>query len=84
MPRSPRRRRHPARWATALSCSPKNTLSLGNKFFDITPAFAAGLGLIYQGSSYPNADNLVTPPSFTLVHFVLYYSFAGRQDPGWR
>ena len=55
---------------------PKNTLSLWNKF-DITPAFAAGLGLIYQGSSYPNADNLVTLPSFTRADGALYYTFAG-------
>jgi len=55
---------------------PKNTLSLWNKV-DITPAFAAGLGLIYQGSSYPNADNLVTLPSFTRADGALYYSFAG-------
>ena len=55
---------------------PKNTLSLWNKV-DITPAFAAGLGLIYQGSSYPNADNLVTLPSFTRADGAVYYSFAG-------
>jgi catecholate siderophore receptor len=55
---------------------PRNQFSAWNRF-DIVPAFAAGLGLIYQGSSYPNADNAVTLPSFTRADGALYFTFAG-------
>jgi catecholate siderophore receptor len=57
---------------------PRNTASLWNRF-DIGSGFGAGLGLIYQDSSYPNADNAVVLPSFTRTDVALYYVFPDRK-----
>jgi catecholate siderophore receptor len=57
---------------------PRNTVSLWNRF-DIGSGFGAGLGLIYQDSSYPNADNAVVLPSFTRTDVALYYVFPDRK-----
>lgn len=54
---------------------PENTLSVWNRV-NLTNALGAGLGLIYQGASYPNANNQVELPSFTRVDAALYYRFA--------
>ncbi|MBI5790892.1 MAG: TonB-dependent siderophore receptor [Rhodocyclales bacterium] len=54
---------------------PENTLSLWNKLA-LGGNWSAGLGVVYQGASYPNADNLVTLPAFTRADGALYYAFA--------
>jgi catecholate siderophore receptor len=54
---------------------PGNTLSLWNKLA-LGGNWSAGLGVVYQGASYPNADNLVTLPAFTRADGALYYAFA--------
>ena len=55
---------------------PKNTLSVWNRV-TLPAGFGAGLGIIYQGSSYPNADNAVLLPSFTRADAAVYYAFEG-------
>ncbi len=55
---------------------PENTLSFWNKF-DFNAGWAAGLGVIYQGSSYTSFTNTVKLPSFTRVDAAAYYTFAG-------
>jgi catecholate siderophore receptor len=55
---------------------PENTLSLWNRV-NVGHGLGAGLGVIYQGASYANADNLVRLPGFTRFDGALYYSFAG-------
>lgn len=55
---------------------PSNTLSVWNRF-NAGNGWGAGLGIIYQGSSYPNVDNVVQLPAFTRVDGALYYTFAG-------
>jgi len=55
---------------------PENTLSLWNKLA-LGGGLGAGLGVIYQGVSYPNADNTVQLPAFVRADGALYYAFAG-------
>ena len=55
---------------------PRNTLSVWNRI-TLPAGFGAGLGIIYQGSSYPNADNAVLLPSFTRADAAVYYTFEG-------
>jgi catecholate siderophore receptor len=54
---------------------PENTLSVWNKV-NLGGGWGAGLGVVYQGESFPNADNAVTLPSFTRADGALYYAFA--------
>jgi catecholate siderophore receptor len=54
---------------------PENTLSVWNKVA-LGGGWSAGLGVVYQGESFPNADNAVTLPSFTRADGALYYTFA--------
>ena len=54
---------------------PENTLSVWNKVA-LGGGWSAGLGVVYQGPSFPNADNAVTLPSFTRADGALYYAFA--------
>ncbi|HLO64460.1 MAG TPA: TonB-dependent siderophore receptor [Azonexus sp.] len=55
---------------------PQNTLSLWNRY-DIGNGWAGGLGVVHQGVSYTNVDNVVSLPSFTRLDGALYYAFAG-------
>lgn len=55
---------------------PRNTLSVWNRI-DLPAGFGAGLGIIYQGSSYPNANNQVQLPSFARADAAIYYAFEG-------
>ncbi|MFM2067499.1 MAG: hypothetical protein RLZZ584_2408 [Pseudomonadota bacterium] len=55
---------------------PEDTASIWNRV-TVGGGFGAGLGVVYQGSSYPNADNLVQLPAFTRVDGALYYALAG-------
>jgi catecholate siderophore receptor len=55
---------------------PENTLSVWNKLA-LGNAWGVGLGIIYQSSSFPNADNAVTLPAFTRADGAVYYAFAG-------
>lgn len=55
---------------------PEDTLSVWNRVH-LGQGFGAGLGVVYQGASYPNADNAVVLPAFTRVDGALYYEFAG-------
>jgi catecholate siderophore receptor len=54
---------------------PENTLSVWNrlKFGD---GWGVGLGIIGQGSSFANADNVVQLPSFTRADGAVYYTFS--------
>ena len=55
---------------------PGNTFSLWNKF-DLGRRWGAGLGLIYQSSSFTSFNNTITLPAFTRNDAALYYTFAG-------
>lgn len=57
---------------------PENTLSIWNRI-NVGNGVGAGLGVIYQGASFPNADNLVQLPAFTRFDGALYYTFAGNK-----
>jgi catecholate siderophore receptor len=57
-----------------LALTPENTLSLWNKV-DFGAGWAAGLGLIYQDTSFAAVDNTVTLPSFTRFDGAVYYAF---------
>lgn len=54
---------------------PENTFSLWNKFA-LGGGWSTGLGVVYQGESFPNANNQVTLPAFTRADGALYYAFA--------
>ena len=55
---------------------PENTLSVWNKLA-LGGGWGVGLGVVYQGESFPNANNAVTLPAFTRADGALYYAFAG-------
>ncbi|MDE2442692.1 MAG: TonB-dependent receptor, partial [Betaproteobacteria bacterium] len=55
---------------------PQNSFSLWNRF-DLGHGWASGLGVVHQGASYTNVDNVVSLPSFTRLDGALYYTFAG-------
>lgn len=54
---------------------PENTVSVWNKLA-LAGGWSAGLGVIHQGESFPNADNAVKLPAFTRADGALYYAFA--------
>jgi catecholate siderophore receptor len=57
-----------------LALTPEHTFSLWNKY-DFGAGWSAGLGLIYQSSSFAAVDNTVTLPSFTRADAAVYYAF---------
>ncbi len=57
-----------------LALTPEHTFSLWNKY-SFGAGWSAGLGLIYQSSSFAAIDNTVTLPSFTRVDSAVYYAF---------
>jgi len=57
-----------------LALTPEHTFSLWNKV-DFGAGWGAGLGLIYQGSSFAAVDNTATLPSFTRADGAVYYAF---------
>jgi len=61
-----------------LALTPENTFSLWNKH-DFGGGWAAGLGLIYQSSSFAAVDNSVSLPSFTRADGAVYYAFRGNK-----
>ena len=59
---------------TKLGLTPGHTLSLWNRF-DAGGGWGAGLGVIYQSSSYATISNAVTLPAFTRLDGALFYAF---------
>jgi catecholate siderophore receptor len=57
-----------------LALTPEHTLSLWNKY-NFGGGWSAGLGLIYQSSSFAAVDNTVTLPAFTRADGAVYYAF---------
>ena len=55
--------------------TPENTWSLWNKFA-LGGGWGTGLGVVYQGASFANADNAVKLPAFTRADGAVYYAFA--------
>jgi catecholate siderophore receptor len=55
---------------------PQNTLSVWNRI-NVGDGWGAGLGVIAQGSSFANADNVVRLPAFARADGALYYTLAG-------
>lgn len=53
---------------------PANTLSVWNRF-NAGNGWGAGLGIVYQGASFTNVDNVVELPAFTRADGALYYTF---------
>ncbi len=64
---------------TKLGLTPEHTLSLWNRF-DAAGGWGAGLGVIYQSSSYATISNAVTLPAFTRLDGALFYSFRDGQS----
>jgi len=62
-----------------LALTPERSFSLWNKY-DIGGGWAAGLGLIYQASSFAAVDNTVTLPAFTRADGALFYSFRDNKS----
>jgi catecholate siderophore receptor len=56
-----------------LAQLPEHVASLWNRY-DFTPAWGAGLGVIYQTEMFAAADNLVTLPGFTRVDAGLFFT----------
>lgn len=56
-----------------LAQLPRHSASLWNRY-DFTPRFGAGLGIVYRGALYANADNQVTLPAFTRIDAALYWT----------
>jgi len=52
---------------------PEHSFSIWNNY-QFTDSFGAGLGVIYQDSSFANSDNEVELPSFVRVDAALYYT----------
>lgn len=55
--------------------TPENTWSIWNKFA-LGGGWGTGLGFVYQGASFANADNAVKLPAFTRTDGAVYYAFA--------
>lgn len=53
---------------------PTNTLSVWNRF-NADNGWGAGLGIVHQGASFTNVDNVVELPAFTRADGALYYTF---------
>ncbi len=62
-----------ARDGARLAQVPKHSASLWNRY-EFTPAWAAGLGVIYRDSIFTTTSNAVTLPSFTRVDGALFYT----------
>lgn len=57
---------------TEAANAPRHTLGLWNKV-QITPDFAAAVGVIYQSARFAGTDNTVKLPGFTRVDLALFY-----------
>lgn len=55
-----------------LAQVPAHSVSLWNRY-NFTPAWGAGLGLVYRGAIFPSTDNTVVLPGFTRIDAALYY-----------
>ncbi len=55
-----------------LAQVPAHSASLWNRY-NFTPAWGAGLGLVYRGAIFPSTDNTVVLPGFTRIDAALYY-----------
>ncbi len=60
-----------------LAQLPEHVASLWNRY-DFSPAWGAGLGVIYQSEMFASADNAVTLPSFTRVDAGVFYTLSER------
>jgi catecholate siderophore receptor len=56
-----------------LAQLPEHVASLWNRY-DFSPAWGAGVGVVYQGEMFASADNLVTLPSFTRVDAGVFWT----------
>jgi len=63
---------------TRVPLVPRSSATWWNKV-ELSRAWALGLGLIHQGSSYASTTNAVTLPAFTRADAAVYFSF-GRQN----
>ena len=59
-----------------LQLVPEHSFSLWNRV-NFGANWAAGLGVIYQSSSFTTLDNVVELPGFARADAALYYTFAG-------
>jgi catecholate siderophore receptor len=60
---------------TTVPQVPTHSLSLWNRY-DFSPAWGAGLGVVYRDAIYASTSNAVTLPSFTRVDAALYYAIS--------
>lgn len=64
-----------ARDGARLAQVPKHSASLWNRY-EFSPAWAAGLGVIYRDHIFATTSNAVTLPSFTRVDGALFYTLS--------
>jgi catecholate siderophore receptor len=57
--------------------SPRHAFSLWNKV-ELTPAWSAGLGVVWQDEAFASISNAVAMPSFTRVDAALFYRLSDR------
>ena len=62
-----------AQAGATLAQLPKHSLSLWNRY-DVTPRFAAAVGVIYRSDVFTSTDNTVVLPSWTRVDAAVYYN----------
>jgi catecholate siderophore receptor len=62
--------------AKKIQLVPEHTFSLWNKV-ELGAGWGAGLGVIYQSSSFTSFDNTVALPAFTRADGAIYYAFNG-------
>mgnify|MGYP001025845207 FL=1 len=58
-----------------LAQLPRHSASLWNRY-DFNDSVGAGLGVVYRGEIYANADNKVALPAFTRVDAALYWTLS--------
>ena len=66
-----------AQAGATLAQLPKHSLSLWNKY-DVTPRFAAALGVIYRSDVFTSTDNTIVLPSWTRVDAAVYYNLTAK------
>ena len=62
-----------AQAGATLAQLPAHSVSLWNRY-DVTPRFAAALGVIYRGDVFTSTDNAVVLPSWTRIDAAIYYN----------
>ena len=66
-----------------LQLVPEHQFSLWNRV-SLGPSWAAGVGVVYQSSSFATLDNRVELPGFARADAAVYYTLRRRPGRAWR